>query len=129
MKNIKLESEDSLRPEYKRSDFGEIRVAAIQVEFAERVGLFLACIGEDEGVKFANHSPGNLKAGRRLGDWTYELDTANQVTLRYWLDSLRNIELNVTNPPCVTSPEENTKLQDALMEGVRELKAKVGNQP
>jgi len=40
MKNIKADLEDSLRPEYKRSDFGEIirgKYAATQVDFAELI--------------------------------------------------------------------------------------------
>jgi hypothetical protein len=130
MKNIKLDIDDSLRPEYKRSDFGEfVRGAVTQVEFSELVSLLLSCIGEDEGVTFIHHSIGNYLANHRFGDWTYEIDNANQITLRYWLDSGRSIDVNVTNPPCITTPEENAKLQEVLLEGVRELKVKVGNQP
>lgn len=131
MKNIEIESQiDELRPEYKRSDFGEfVRGAVTQVEFAERVFLLLSCIGEDEDIKFTHHSIGNYLANQQSGDWTYEIDNGNQVTLRYWLDSLRSIEVNLTNPPCIMTPEENTKLQDALLEGVRELKNEVANIP
>ena len=67
MKNIKVESEvGELRPEYNRSDFGEFtRGAVSQVEFAERVALLLACIGEDDRIKFTHHSIGNYRANQQ----------------------------------------------------------------
>src|SRR5437588_836174 len=103
-----------LRPEYKRSDFGELvrgKYAATQVEFTELVSLLMSCIGEDEDVKFIYHSKGDTLARGRSGDWTYEFDNANQITLRYWLDSFRSLEVDTTNPPCITSHEEYGKLQ------------------
>jgi hypothetical protein len=128
MKNIKPEIHDSLRPEYKRSDFGEfVRGAVTQVEFAERVSLLLSCIREDEGIEFGHHSIGNYLANQQLGDWTYEIDNGNQVTLRYWLDSLGNIEVKITNPPCIVTAEDNNNLINALTAGVRVLKAKVAD--
>jgi hypothetical protein len=129
MKNIEFESEiDELRPEYKRSDFGDfVRGAVTQVEFAERVALLLSCIGEDEDIKFTHHSIGNYLANQQSGDWTYEIDNGNQVTLRYWLDSLGSIQVNVTNPPCITTAEENSNLLSSLTMGVKALKAKVAD--
>ena len=129
MKNIEVESEiDEMRPEYKRSDFGEfVRGAVTQVEFAERVALLLSCIGEDEDIKFTHHSIGNYLANQQSGDWTYEIDNGNQVTLRYWLDSLGSIQVNVTNPPCITTAEENSNLLSSLTTGVKALKAKVAD--
>ena len=128
MKNIEPKIDDSMRPEYKRSDFGDfVRGAVTQVEFAERVALLLSCIGEDEGVKFGHHSIGNYLANHCFGEWTYEIDNGNQVTLRYWLDSLGNIEVNVTNPPCIMTAEDNNTLLSALTTGVRALKAKVAD--
>ncbi len=88
MKNIKADPEDSLRPEYKRSDFGELirgKYATTQVDFHQLIEALLACIGEDEGVKFIHHSIGNCIANHKPGDWTYEIDNGNQITLRYWL--------------------------------------------
>jgi len=41
------------------------------------------------------------------------------------LDSFRSLEVDTTNPPCITSHEEYEKLQDALREGIRQLKEKV----
>ena len=84
MKNIKHDRGDSLRREYRRSDFGEMiqgKYATTQIEFAELVRLLLACIGEDEGLKFSAESQ---LGGHKAGDWTYEIDSANQITLRYW---------------------------------------------
>jgi len=131
MKNIEVESEvGELRPEYNRSDFGEfVRGAVTQVEFAERVALLLACIGENEGIKFTHHSIGNYLANQQSGDWTYEIDNGNQVTLRYWLDSLANIEVTISNPPCIFTDEDNHKLQTALADGVSALKSKVDDRP
>ena len=83
MKNIKRDSDNSLRPEYRRSDFGEFvrgKYATTQVEFAELVRLLIACIGEDEGLEFTHHSIGNTRAGHKFGDWTYEIDNANKIT-------------------------------------------------
>jgi hypothetical protein len=128
MRNIEADPEDTLRPEYQRSDFGEIirgKYATTQVDFHQLTGALLACIGEDEGVKFSHHSIGNYLADHRSGQWTYEIDNANQITLRYWLDSLRNVSEEISNPPCVMTLKERSGLQSALLEGVKKLKAKI----
>ncbi len=127
MKNIKPELDDSLRPEYKRSDFGELvrgKFGVSQVEFAELTELLLACIGEDEGLAFTHHSIGNHLEAHGIGDWTYEIDNANQITLRYWLDSQMNVSEEISNPPCVMTSKERTELQDALVKGIMNLRAK-----
>jgi hypothetical protein len=128
MKNIRRVADDSLRPEYRRSDFGELvrgKYAATQVEFAELVRLLLSCIGEDEGLEFVHYSQGNTAAGHKLGDWTYEIDNANQVTLHYWLDEFRSVEEPILSTPAVTTPQERADLQDLLLTHVRNLKARV----
>ncbi|HEX5873210.1 MAG TPA: hypothetical protein VFY60_01095 [Pyrinomonadaceae bacterium] len=64
MKNIREKLDDSLRPEYTRSDFGEMiqgKYATTQLDFAELAGLLLTCIAEDEGLTFTRHSAGNLQ--------------------------------------------------------------------
>lgn len=127
MKNIKSELDDSMRSEYKRSDFGKLirgKYATTEVDFAELTALLLACIGEDEGIKFIHHSIGNYLADHHLGDWTYEIDNANQITLRYWLNSFRSVSETISNPPCIMTPKERSELQDALLKGVRSLKAR-----
>ena len=128
MKNIKPELEDSLRPAYKRSDFGEIvrgKYATSQVDFQQLTGLLLTCIGEDEGVAFEHHSADNYLANHKAGDWTYEIDNANQITLRYWLSEFDSIEVTIANPTSVTTPRDRTEFQDALRKGVIALKTKV----
>jgi hypothetical protein len=130
MKNIKPELEDWMRPEYKRSDFGELvrgKYAVTQVEFADLTALLLTCIGEDEGIRFIHHSIGNYRADHKFAEWTYEIDNANQITLRYWLDSLRSVCEELSNPPCIMTSDDNEKLRSALVEGVRSLQAKVAN--
>lgn len=128
MKNIKEKFDDSLRPEYKRSDFGEMvqgKYAAAPIEFAELARLLLACIGEDEGLRFIHHSPGNVLAGHRPGEWTYEMDHANQITLRYWLGEFKSIEEPISISPRVTNSRETDALQDLLTKHVRRLRTKV----
>ena len=128
MKKIKPEREDWLRPEYRRSDLGELirgKYANTHVDFSELVRLLLACIGEDEGIQFLHHSTGNVLAGHKLGDWTYEIDNGNQITLRYWIREFRNIEEPISNPPVITNPQEKTKLQNLLLNHVRALKTRV----
>jgi hypothetical protein len=128
MKNIRQNPGDSLRPDYKRSDFGEMvqgKFAATQLEFAELVRMLLACIGEDEGIKFVHHLVGNYRVGRQDGDWTYELDNSNQITLRYWTSEFGSIEEQISNPPCISNASERSELQDLLLTHVRALKAKV----
>jgi hypothetical protein len=128
MKSIKADSEDSLRPEYQRSDFRDVvqgKYASTQVDFHQFAGALLVCIGEDEGLKFMYHSTGNYLAQRKPGDWTYEIDNANQITLRYWLGEFDNIEEPITNSPVVANPEDRTELHEALLKGVRDLRAKV----
>jgi hypothetical protein len=128
MKNIEVDPEDTLRTEYKQSDFGELirgKYATTQVDFHQLTGALLTCIGEDEGINFTHHSIGNYLADHRSGEWTYEIDNVNQITLRYWLDSLKNVSEETSNPLCVMTPKERSELQSALLEGVKKLKAKV----
>ncbi len=128
MKNIKVDPEDSLRPEYKRSDFGELirgKYAMTRVHFHQLTGVLLTCIGEDEGLKFMHHSIGNYLANQKPGDWTYEIDNANQITLRYWLSEFGSIEEAISNPTCVMTANNRTELQDALLRGVTGLKTKL----
>jgi hypothetical protein len=130
MKNIKSELDDSLRPEYRRSDFDELvrgKFGVSQVEFAELAALLLSCIGEDEGMKFIHDSIRNRLADHSFGEWTYEIDKANQITLRYWLNAQSNISEELSNPPCVMTPKERAELQDALAKGVTNLKAKASH--
>ena len=85
MKNIRQDLNDSMRREYRRSDFGKMvrgKYATTQLELAELVNLLITCIGEDFGLKFI-HSNNNQIANHKRGDWTYELDNDNQITLRY----------------------------------------------
>jgi len=128
MEKAKSELNDWGRPEYRRSDFGEIvrgKYATTQVDFHHLTGALLACIGEDEGIQFIHHSIGNYLADHRCGEWTYEIDNANQITLRYWLSALESIEEAISNPPSVMTPKDRTELQDALLKGVIELKTKM----
>jgi hypothetical protein len=128
MKNISSEIDDSLRPEYKRSDFRELvrgKYAVSQVEFAQLVHLLLSCIGEDEDAKFIHHSIGNYVADHKPGDWTYEIDNANQVTLHYWRSGFTSVEEVLSNPTTVMTPKDRAELQSALLEGVTNLKTKV----
>ena len=128
MKNAKSELNDWSRPEYKRSDFGEIiqgkYATTTQVDFHQLTGALLACIGEDEGVKFMHHSTGNRLADRKFGDWTYEIDNGNQITLRYWLSEFGSIEEAISNPTCVMTAKDRTELQDTLLKGVISLKTR-----
>lgn len=131
MKNLRQNLDDSLRPEYKRSDFGEMvrgKFANSQLEFAELVGLLIACIGEDEALKFIHHSEGNYLSGYKSGEWTYELDNANQITLRYWINEFRNIAEPISNPTSTTTPQERSNLHDLILSHVRILKNKAARQ-
>ena len=128
MKNVREDLADSLRPEYKRSDFGEMiqgKYATTQIEFGELVRLLLTCISQDEAVTFVHYSIGNRLAGHKQGDWTYEIDNANQITLRYWLNEFRTVEEPITNPPYVTTPRERSDRQKLILDHVRTLKARV----
>ena len=127
MKSIRHDTDD-LRSKYKRSDFGEMvqgKYAETQLEFAELVRLLLACIGEDEDLQFSRHSIGNCLVGHNSGDWTYELDNANQITLRYWLAEFSSIDEPILNPTSATTPAERSELQNVLLKHVRALKSKV----
>ena len=128
MKNLKNHIDDSLRQEYRRSDFGELvkgKHALTQVQFAELVKLLLACVGEDENLTFSRHSVGNYSAKHQQGDWTYEIDNSNQITLRYWLGEFENIDEGISNPPCIMTAQQRTELKNLLVKHVQELKARV----
>lgn len=120
--------DDSLRAEYKRSDFGEMvqgKFANSEIDFAELVGLLITCIGEDEGLRFKQHSATTCSAGHKSGDWSYELDNNNQITLRYWIDEIRNIAEPVSNPSLITTPPERSDLRDLILSHVRTLQNRV----
>lgn len=122
MKNVKRELSDSLRPEYRRSDLGELiqgKYAGTRIDFVEIVGLLVSCIGEDEDIQFVFRS--SHFADRKQGDWTYEIDDANQITLRYWLNEFESLERPISNSPGLTK----TNLQNLLISHVRTLKARV----
>src|ERR1051325_8297420 len=124
MKNIKQDFGDSLRREYSRSDFGEMargKYAITQLEFSEVVRLLFACIGEDVGLKFNHHSSVNTLANHKRGDWTYDLDNANQITLRYWLSEFESIQEPISNPTCVSTAQERSSLQNLLLNHVQAL--------
>jgi len=128
MKNLRQDRGDSLRPEYRRSDFGQMaqgKYALTAVEFAELVRLLLACIGEDEGLEFTHYSPGSYLAAHNSGDWTYELDNSNQITLRFWLSEIASIEERISNAVTITNPQERSELQNLLLHHVRVLKSRV----
>ena len=127
MKNIKRDLDDSLRPEYRRSDFGEMvrgKYATTQVEFTELVRLLIACIGEDENLTISYHPTGNQVTTRKRGDWTYEFDHACQVTLRFWLNDLENLNEAVAIPAPVIASRERLELKDLLLQHVRNLKTR-----
>jgi hypothetical protein len=128
MKNLR-HNVDDLRPEYRRSDFGELtrgKYAYAEFEFADIARAFVVCIGEDEGLNFTSHSQLNPPRGHKPGDWTYEIDHANQIRLQYWVSEFRSIEEVICDPPaCVTTPQERTDLQNLLTAHFKALKAKV----
>ena len=76
-------------------------------------------------MKFISHSIGNYLANHKFGDWTYELDNSNQITLRYWLSEFGSLEEATSNSPTVMTPKDRGELQDALLKGVTGLKIKV----
>lgn len=128
MKNAPSELNDWSRSEYEQSHFGECirgKYATTQVDFHQLIEALLACIGEDGGVKFIHHSIGNYLAQHKPGEWTYEIDNGNQITLRYWLSEFGSIEEAISNPPVVMTPKDRTELQNALHKGVTGLKTKV----
>src|SRR4030095_9287316 len=128
MKKIREELDDWLRPEYERSELGGLvrgKYAITQVNFAELVKLTIACIGEDEGLHFEHHSEGNYLGNHTAADWTYEIDNANQITLRYWLNEFRSLEEPISNPSAVTTSQQLSQLLDSLRKHVRILKDKV----
>ena len=128
MKDIKTDSKDSLRPEYKRSDFGELirgRYATTQIDFHQLVEVLLSCIGEDLGVRFVPHSIGNRLASHNSGEWTFEVDNGNQITMRYWLSEFASLEETISNPSNVVTPKERSELQEALEKGAMNLITKV----
>lgn len=128
MKNTEVESEiDELRPEYKGSDFGKFdRGAVKKVDFAERVAILLACIGGEEKLTFV---PRSFASPLTINVATGHMKSIMAIrwTLRYWLSSLHNIEVSMTNPQCIFTAEDNNNLIDALTTGVRTLMAKVAD--
>lgn len=126
MKNVKQELGDALRPEYTRSDLGELiqgKFAETRMDFAQVVGLLLTCIGEDEEIQFI-FRPSHV-SDRRQGDWTYEIDDANQITLRYWLNEFRSLDEPIANSPDNANSQDRMKLQNLLLTHVRNLKTRL----
>ena len=128
MKNLRQNLDDSLRPEYKRSDFGEMiqgKFANTQLEFAELVSLLIASISEEQGVNFIHHSPFNCRAGHKSGEWGYDIDNDNQITLRYWVNEVGNIPERISNPRRITTPQEQSDLYDLIFRHTLVLKSRV----
>ena len=126
MKNFKHDLDDSLRPEYRRSDFGEMiqgKHATAPIDFGELIRILLACIGEDEGLKFVN---ANQRSAHHAHDFTYTIDRTNQITLRYWVNDRECIDERIAAHRSITTPEERAKLQDQLQHHVHTLKTKAG---
>ena len=126
MKNIKQDYDD-LRPEYDRAFFANGvrgKYANAEWEFSGIARSLMYCTGELEGLKFTDESQGNRD--HRRGDWTYEIDNTNRITLRYWLSETSSIDEPIarTNPPSINS-KECPELQDLLTLHIRALKAKV----
>lgn len=128
MKKIDPELNDWLRPEYKRSDFGKFvrgKYANRPIEYRDVVTMLLACVGEDEGILFQSHSRRNP---RNRGDWTYEIDRANQIILRYWSDSSHSIEELLGNHGAVTTPNERQELLALVRKGLASLRGRIARQ-
>ncbi len=126
MKNIKPDVDDSLRQEYSRSDFGKMvqgKFAVSEFEFAPLVELLIACVGEDEGLTIILE--GSNQTGHSSGEWSYELDNASQITLRYWVSEFKNIEEQISNPSSVNSANESANLQTLIQKHVQILKSRV----
>ena len=129
MKNIRQDVDDSLRAEYTRSDLGEMirgKHAAAHIEFAELVHLLLACIGEDEGLKFTHHQSENQSTDQKPGEWTYEIDESNQITLRYWSGEFESIDERIPSQCCITTPQDRSEFQNLLTNHVHILRTRAG---
>jgi hypothetical protein len=127
MKNVKQDLDD-LRPEYRRSDFGEMvrgKYAFVELEFASFARAAIVCVGEGEDLRFNPHSQDGNRVRRKRGDWTFEIDDANQIILRYWLNGSASIEEPISNSPNVNNPQLRAELQNLLTIHIRNLKAKV----
>jgi hypothetical protein len=131
MKNVKQDYDDDLRPEYTRSDFANSvrgKYANAEFEFSGFARALIYCVAELEGLKFTPHSQSSNR-DHRPREWTYEIDKANRITLRYWLSESSSIEEPIpgTNRPSIT-PRESRELQNMLTLHIRALKAKVAAQ-
>jgi hypothetical protein len=127
MKNIKQDYDD-LRPEYTRADFaGSVRgkFAYDELDFASFARAAVVCVGEDEELSFIPHSRPGARVDRRRGDWTYEINDSNQITLRYWLTARASIDEPMSNAPSVSNPQLRDELHSLLTTHIRALKAKV----
>lgn len=125
MKNLRPDFNDSLRPEYRRSDFGKMvrgGYAPTQVEFAELVSLLMACIGEDEGVTLTKQSINNSPGSQ--GDWTYEINEGNQITLRYWNTEFGSLQESITYPTSISTYQQMSDLKTLIQEHFRSLQLK-----
>src|SRR5262249_7310224 len=96
-----------------------------ELDFASFARAAVVCMGEDAELKFIPHSQGDDPAQRRRDDWTYEIDDANQITLRYWLSASASIDEPMSNPPSVSNPQLREELRILLTTHIRALKAKV----
>ena len=127
MKNIK-QDDDDLLPEYDRSFFANAvrgKYANAEFEFAGVARALIYCVAELERLRFTDESEVD-DCDRRPGDWTYEIDKANRITLRYWVSKFSTIEepMAGTNPSSIT-PKQSEELQKLLTTHIQALKAKV----
>src|SRR6185503_5691173 len=117
MKNVKQDYDDDLRPEYTRFDFANSvrgKYAYVELDFVSFASAAVVCVGEIEELRFIPHSVGDDRVRRRRGDWTYQIDDANQITLRFWLNTTSSIDEPMSNPPSVNNPQLREELQNLL---------------
>ena len=93
-----------------------------EIQYVEMLERLFANIGAQLGVSVTRYSFGKWQHHEyRNGDLTYNYDSAFQVTVCMWLDSLLCVCQPVDSPTPIVTPENEQSFEPRLRDAVEHL--------
>jgi hypothetical protein len=93
-----------------------------ELKYGELLERLLGQIGSEFGVNISRYSFGHCQSKKyRTGDLTYDVNSAFDVKLCRWVDSVRSNCESVPRPSLTMKSEEESEFEDALRLAVKKL--------
>ena len=93
-----------------------------EIQYVEMLERLFARIGEQLGVSVTRYSFGKWEHHEyRAGDLTYNYDSAFQVSVCMWLDSLHSRCEPVSSPQPIVMPDEEAAFEQPLRAALEKL--------